>query len=268
MKTKYIILLAAIALLAGCQNEMDLFDTQSNKGSFALDIQGPGITVQSETRAALTPEQAANYNIMVLQNSDEIWEQKRKYSALTGSDYLLSVGTGYSVYAESCTMEDAETVNDGFGCKRFAGRSDAFAIQASKTTEVSVNCAAANGGLCVVFDKSFTDVFGRYSVELTGERNLVFDGNNKATFNASGERTGGVVAYFNMPPSGELNIDLEVHARGAQVTPKTVLVKQGKITRFTVYGPNGGTGDNTGTIDIEIGYDDDYDNEDYPIIID
>jgi hypothetical protein len=268
MKTKYMILLAVTALLASCQSEQDPFNLSSNKGSFALNLNSGEIVVNTETRAALTPTEAKDYLITVFQNENEIWEQKRKYSTLTGSDYLLSAGTGYSVYAESCLEEDAETVNDGFGCKRFAGRSDAFAIQPSKTTEVSVNCEATNGGLCVVFDKSFTDVFGRYSVELTGERNLVFDGTNKATFNASGVRTGGAVAYFNMPPSGEMNVELEVHARGAQVTPKTVLVKQGKITRFTVYGPNGGTGDNTGTIDIEIDYDDDYNNEDHPIIID
>lgn len=271
MKTKiqYTILLAATALLAGCQNEMDPFNAQSNKGSFALNIQGPDIEVQAETRAALTPDEAANYNIMVYQNSDELWELKKKYSTLTGSDYMLSVGTGYAVYAESCSEEDAETVNDGFGCKRFAGRSDAFAIEASKETPVSVNCTPTNGGLCVVFDKSFTDTFGgRYYVETTGDRHLVFDASNQATFDADKVRTGGAVAYFSMLPAEELDVDLEIHARGAQVTNKTVTVKLGKITRFTVYGPNAGTGDNTGGIDIEIIYDDDYDTDDHPILVD
>lgn len=270
MKTKiqYMILLAVIVLLAGCQNEMDPFNAQSNKGSFALNIQGPDIDVQTETRAALSATEAANYNIMVNQNGDELWEQKKKYSALTGSDFMLSVGTGYDVYVESCSEEDAETVNKGFGCKRFAGRSDAFAIEASQVTPVSVNCTPTNGGLCVVFDKSFTDTFGRYSVEIPGDRHLVFDASNQATFDANKVRTGGAVAYFSILPAEELEVALEVHARGAQVTNKTVTVKLGKITRFTVYGPNAGTGDNTGGIDIEINYDDDYDIDDYPILVD
>ena len=269
MKTKIqIMLLAVTALLAGCQNEQDPFSLSSNKGSFALNLQGPDIKVETETRAALSAEAAANYLISVFQNENQIWAQRKKFSDLTATDYMLSIGSGYYVYAESCDEEAAETANDGFGCKRFAGKSDAFAIEASKTTPVSVNCTATNGGLCVVFDKSFTDTFGRYSVETTGDRHLVFDGTNKATFTTEGERTGGAVAYYNMPPSGELEVTLEIHARGAQTTEKTVLVKLGKITRFTVYGPNAGTGDNTGGIDIIINYDDDYGNDDQPIVID
>lgn len=271
MKTKlqYIMLLAVTALFASCQSEQDPFNVSANKGSFALNLQGPEITVQTETRAALTVTEAANYNIMVYQNNDEVWAQKKKYSDLTATDYMLSVGSGYAVFAESCSEADAETVNDGFGCKRYGGTSDVFAIEASQTTPVSVNCSATNGGLCVVFDKSFTDTFGRYSVETTDEnRHLVFNADNKATFTTAGVRTGGAVAYYNMPPAGELEVPLQIHARGAQVKDKTVLLKLGKITRFTVYGPNAGTGDNTGGIDITIEYDDDYENTDHPVIID
>lgn len=271
MKTKihYIYILAVTAMLASCQNELDPFSVSTNKGSFALSLQGPDINVQTQTRATLSATEAANYNIMVYQNSDELWAQKKKYSDLTATDYLLSIGSGYSVFAESCTESEAETANNGFGCKRYAGKSSAFDIRLSSITPVSVDCAAANGGLCVVFDKSFTDTFGRYSVEVTGERSLVFDSTNKATFNTAGQRTGGAVAYFNIPPSSEsIDVALQIHARGAQVTSKTVTVKQGKITRFTVYGPNAGTGDNTGAIDIIIGFDDDFGSDDHPIILD
>ena len=272
MKTKihYIYILVATVLLASCQNEQDPFDVSTNKGSFALSLQGPEINVQTDTRAVLTATEAANYNIMVYQNNDEIWAQKKKYSDLTATDYMLSVGSGYAVFAESCSEADAETVNDGFGCKRFAGTSEAFAITPSQTTPVSVNCTATNGGFCVVFDKSFTDTFGRYSVETTDEnRLLVFNGTNKATFTTEGVRTGGAVAYYNMPPNSEsIEVPIQIHARGANTTDKTITVKQGKITRFTVYGPNAGTCDNTGGIDIIIDYDDDYGTDDHPIILD
>lgn len=270
MKTKiqYTILLAVTVLLASCQSEQDPFNLSSNKGSFALNLNSGEIVVNTETRAALSATEAANYNIMVYQNNDELWDQKKKYSDLTGSDYILSVGSGYAVYAESCPEENAETVNNGFGCKRFAGKSAYFAIEPSKVTEVSVDCEPTNGGLCVVFDQSFTSTFGRYSVETTDEnRHLIFNGDNKTTFDTAGNRTGGAVAYFNMPPAGELDIPLEVHARGAQIVPKTVTVKKGMITRLKVYGP-AGSGDNTGTIDIEIEIDDDFGNIDNPVIID
>ena len=101
-----------------------------------------------------------------------------------------------------------------------------------------------------------------------------------ATFNNATpkKRTGGAVAYFNMPPevvaaaiaanddNYGLEVPLVVHAKGAVNTNKTVLVKPGKITCLTVYGP-GATGDGTGGIDIEIQYDDDFDNVDHTVVI-
>lgn len=271
MKTKiqYTILLAVTVLLASCQSEQDPFVRSSQKGSFALNLNAGEIVVNPETRAALTATEAANYNIMVNQNNDELWDQKKKYSDLTGSDYILGVGSGYTVYAESCTEGDAETVNNGFGCKRFAGKSASFAIEPSKVTEVSVDCEPTNGGLCVYFDNSFTSTFGRYSVETTDEnRHLVFNGDNKATFDTNGNRTGGAVAYYNMPSGGvSLDVPLEIHARGAQIVSKTVTITRGQITRLKVYGP-AGSGDNTGTIDIDIDIDDDFGTIDNPVIID
>ena len=272
-KIQYLILLAVTVLLAGCNNEQDPFNVSSTKGSFALSLNSGEIVINTETRAeptALTAEQAANYNIMVYQNSYDIWAQTKKYSTLTGADCTLSVGSGYAVSAESCTEEEAET---DFGCPRYAGKSESFEIKVSETTPVSVTCSPTNGGLCVVFDKSFTDVFGNYYVDIKDDRGLRFDSSNQATFtkvNGQDKRTGGAVAYYNMDPYSDegLNLNLEIHARGAQVTNKTVLVKKGKITRFTILGPGGGTGTNTGTIDIEIGYDDDYGTDDNSINVD
>lgn len=276
MKTKiqYIILLAVTVLLAGCNNEQDPFNVSSNKGSFALNLNNGEIVVNSGTRADAEPRtlsatEAANYNIMVYQNSIELWGQKKKYSALTDADCILSVGSGYAVYAESCSEAEAET---GFGFPRYEGRSESFEIQASQTTPVSVTCTPANGGLCVVFDKSLTDVFGKYWVETKDSRELVFNSENMATVTKVGtnvKRTGGAVAYYNMDAfSEEKTVQLEIHAKGAVTVTKDVLVKKGKVTIFTVNGPGAGTGSNTGTIDIEIDIDDDFGIDDNPINLD
>lgn len=276
MKTKiqYIMLLAVTALLAGCNNEQDPFNVSSNKGSFALNLNNGKIVVNSGTRADAEPRtlsatEAANYNIMVYQNSIELWGQKKKYSALTDADCILSVGSGYAVYAESCSETEAET---GFGAPRYTGKSESFEIKASQTTPVSVTCTPANGGLCVVFDKSFTDVFGKYSVVTKDSRELVFNSENMATFTKVGtkdKRMGGAVAYYNVDPfSEEKTVQLEIHAKGAITITKDVLVKKGKVTRFTVNGPGAGTGNNTGTIDIEIDIDDDFGIDDNPINLD
>lgn len=276
MKTKiqYIILLAVTVLLAGCNNEQDPFNVSSNKGSFALNLNNGEIVVNSGTRADAEPRtlsatEAANYNIMVYQNSIELWGQKKKYSALTDADCILSVGSGYAVYAESCSEAEAET---GFGFPRYEGRSESFEIQASQTTPVSVTCTPANGGLCVVFDKSLTDVFGKYWVETKDSRELVFNSENMATVTKVGtnvKRTGGAVAYYNMDAfSEEKTVQLEIHAKGAVTVTRDVLVKKGKVTIFTVNGPGAGTGSNTGTIDIEIDIDDDFGIDDNPINLD
>ena len=87
-KIQYIFMLAATALLAGCMNEQEPFNTPSGEGTFALSLNKGEIVVNAETRAALSATDAANYNIMVYQNDYELWSQKKKYSALTGSDTL------------------------------------------------------------------------------------------------------------------------------------------------------------------------------------
>ena len=227
--------MAVAALFTSCNSEVDPFANGKGTGRFALTLDADNINVEVEdTRAGLSAEKAANYNICLYQGENQLWTSTKKYSDLDASDYLLGIGTGYSVTAESCTEEEAETTNEGWGCKRYAGKSEPFAIEASKTTPVTVNCTATNGGLCVVFDKSFTDTFGRYEVSIEDERGLKFDATNKSTFDADDNRTGGAVAYYNLPPSGELTLNLKIRAKGAQDVSKTVDVVIGKITRLTV----------------------------------
>ena len=276
MKTKiqYIMLLAVTVLLAGCSNEQDPFNVSSNKGSFALNLSNGEIVVNTETRGeprSLSAKEAEDYNILVYHNSIELWNQKQKYKNL--SEYnMLSVGSGYAVYAESCTEADAE---EGYGSPRYAGLSESFEIEANKTTPVSVTCTPTNGGLCVVFDESFTKVFGSYSVTTTDDRKLRFDVTNGATFTKVDgkdirDKDKGAVAYYNMNSLSdeEKTVELEILAKGAKTITKEVLIKRGKITRFTVKGEDYGQGTNTGTIDIVIGYDDDYGTDDNSINVD
>jgi len=266
MKTKiqYIMLLAVTALLAGCQSEQDPFSASSDKGSFTLSLNTGALVVKTETRTTLNSTQAANYNITFYQNNIKQWS--KKYSTLGAQDYVQSVGTSYSVSAESCTEAEAET---GWGCPRYYGRSESFEIVASATpTPVSVTCEPMNGGLCVEFDKSFTDTYTRFSATTTDARALKFDDTNKAIFDSeTGKRTGGSVAYYNILETDERDVELEVVARGAQVTKKTVTLRAGKVMHLTVYGPNAG-GEDKGTINIEIEYDDQFDTEDHNVVID
>lgn len=263
-KIQYMMLLAVTVLLAGCQSEQDPFKEPSDKGSFTLSLNTGALVVKTETRTTLNSTQAANYNITFYQNNIKQWS--KKYSALGAQDYVQSVGTSYSVSAESCTEAEAET---GWGCPRYYGRSESFEIVASATpTPVSVTCEPMNGGLCVEFDKSFTDTYTRFSATTTDARALKFDDTNKAIFDSeTGKRTGGSVAYYNISETDERDVELEVVARGAQVTKKTVTLRAGKVMHLTVYGPNAG-GEDKGTINIEIEYDDQFDTEDHNVVID
>lgn len=271
MKTKiqYMMLLAVTVLLAGCQSEQDPFKEPSDKGSFTLSLNTGALVVKTETRTTLNSTQAANYNIMLYQNNIKLWNQAKKYSALGAQDYVQSVGSSYSVSAESCTEAEAQTSNEGWGCPRYYGRSESFEIVASATpTPVSVTCEPMNGGLCVEFDKSFTDTYTRFSATTKDSRALTFDSENMATFDATtGKRTSGAVAYYNILETEARDVELEVVARGAQVTKKTVTLRAGKVMHLTVYGPNAG-GEDKGTINIEIEYDDQFDTEDHNVVID
>jgi len=216
---KYLIILYTL-LLASC-SEVDFnFPSPGDKeevGNFALTLTGEKASTRSTT-TVITEEEAKNFLITIYKGSDVY----RQTARLKDVNTTLSAGYGYSIFAESCSQEDAITSNNDWGQRRYAGISDAFAIKAGQTTPVSVGCSVANAGVEVVFDQSVPEYFTTsYDVTIhDGNRTIVFDSKTGGT--QVGEQiTQGDIAYFNVDENGHHTITYTITAVGPKVLTKT-----------------------------------------------
>ena len=133
---------------------------------------------------------------------------------------------------------EAESANDGWGQRRYAGQSASFAIKPGETTKVGVGCTVANAGVEVVFDETMAHHFTTsYSVTITeGERIIVFD---KLT---GGKREAGVitpgsVAYYNVDENDTrtLTYTIEAYGEGKRlVKTDNMTLRKSKISRLTL----------------------------------
>ena len=216
---KYLIILYTL-LLASC-SEVDFnFPSPGDKeevGNFALTLTGEKASTRSTT-TVITEEEAKNFLITIYKGSDVY----RQTARLKDVNTTLSAGYGYSIFAESCSQEDAITSNNDWGQRRYAGIADAFAIKAGQTTPVSVGCSVANAGVEVVFDQSVPEYFTTsYDVTIHDDnRTIVFDSKTGGT--QVGEQiTQGDIAYFNVDENGHHTITYTITAVGPKVLTKT-----------------------------------------------
>lgn len=117
-------------------------------GSIAVTLEG------SQTRATtsvITKEEADLFLVTLYKGEDLIAQQKMlgHLGSLT-----FPAGYGYSLFVESITEQDALTLNEGWGAKRYTGQSKSFGIQAGQTTKVAVGCSVANAAVAVNIDSS------------------------------------------------------------------------------------------------------------------
>ena len=117
-------------------------------GSIAVTLQG------SQTRATtsvITKEEADLFLVTLYKGEDLIAQQTMlgHLGSLT-----FPAGYGYSLFVESITEQDALTLNEGWGAKRYTGKSKSFGIQSGQTTKVAVGCSVANAAVAVNIDSS------------------------------------------------------------------------------------------------------------------
>lgn len=229
-----------LVLLTGCLMDACSADIPETPVPSTDDTEQWGtleLSLGSATRATSTvisKEEADNYWVTVYKGEGIIREKTR----LRDLNTRLSAGYGYVVEAESCLEPEAESANDGWGQRRYAGRSSSFAIKPGETTKVGVGCTVANAGVEVVFDETMEHHFTTsYRVTITeGERTIVFD---ELT---GGKREGGVitpgsVAYYNVDESGTrtLTYTIEAYGEGKQlVKTDNMTVRKSKISRLTL----------------------------------
>ena len=232
----HIIPFIAACLLAACSS--DEVSSNFGLGEFSFALAQDNLVEEVQTRAAreLTAAEAADYSITLTDADGTLWT--RQYSEITEADRTQPLGDGYLLSAEDCTVEEAETLNDGWGCKRIAGTSDFFSIVQDQTTPVTINCGMANAGLCVVFDKSFTDFFSEYAVTTDDTRGLKFNATNGAEFDTQNHLTSGTIAYYNVEADGTHDVAVIISASagwdGTVRLNRTLTLQRGKVSSLRV----------------------------------
>lgn len=217
--------LFATLLLTACIGD---FDTPkvAQQGYFAIELETDSLVEEVETRAAreLTYEEAKKYLVTLTQGEEVVWTHK-KFEEITQADRTQPLGENYVVMAEDITEEEAESANDGWGCRRYAGLSETFSVVSKQTTFVTVPCRMANAGLSVVFDESFTSYFSDYAVTTDDLRALKFN-------------TNGRIAYYNTDANGRHNLDIAISASagwdGTVRLRRSLTLQRGKIIRLKV----------------------------------
>ncbi len=260
----HIILVLATAALTACVSELDS-PRSTQQGSFAIHLAADSLAVDIETRAArlLSGTEAEAFFLTLTQDNETLWQHKA-YATITDADRTQPLGQGYILTAENITADEAETLNDGWGARRYAGSSEPFGITAGQTTYVTVPCRMTNAGLCVTFDDSFTSYFTDYAVTTDDRRTLKFNGTNAAAFDANRQLTAGTIAYYNpSADDGSHTVDLFITAsagwEGTVRLHRSLTLQAGKIIRLRV--KLNGTEPTEGNITLTVTYDDTFDEQ-------
>ena len=130
--SKYLFIFSCLIFLASCaEKEMDMSlgpvapaEEEEQMGSFELTLTGDRKT--RATTTTISKEQADNFLITIYKGSDVY----RETALLKNMNTRLSAGYGYSIFAESCSESTAESSEDGWGERRYAGLSAPFAVKA------------------------------------------------------------------------------------------------------------------------------------------
>lgn len=201
----------------------------AGKGSIAIQLLG---SAQRATTTTITKEEADLFLVTVTKGGDMISQQIQLGSIGT---MTFPAGNGYKVSVENITASDAETLNDGWGAKRFTGDSKYFGIQAGQTTAVSVNCTVANAAVSITIDGA-----------VEGCSVTVSDGVRSLT--TSEDR----VAYFNVDEDSRV-ITLTVEKDGVVVSEQDLTIEPAQTKDVNI---SAGEEPSTGSISISITYDD------------
>ncbi len=224
--------MCAIGMMTSCSNEQAELPTPSIQG----ECGEMSLSFGSDTRATTTvsPEEANNFLITVSQTSvgddgTDVTNVVRGPQAWGTMNKVFPVGSGYSVYAENCTKEDAESNNFNWGQKRFVGTSAEYEIKKGETTTVPVSMSVENASLCVIINPSLSNYFKEScTITLADEdRGLTWTYDNAGGMNDLGETTYGQIAYFNVDDAtGTRTVTYTIKA----VSTDKTIEKTGSVT--------------------------------------
>ena len=210
-----------LLMIVGCDENNIVPVPTDGVGTFALSLTQGDVQSEFITRSSLNLD--TDIFLISLSEADgtSLIEGK-KLGALTEAECTLPAGTGYQIKAESCTPNEAVTLNGGWGMAYFV-TSTTFDIVSSQHTPVSLTCTMDNVGLQVVFDQSFLDKFPTHAATTQDSRSIVF---NQSTQ----ERT----AYF--PVEGTfLNMKLRLTGSAGGWEDRLDVMKELTLSKGKIY---------------------------------
>ena len=214
-------LLAALLLITSCDDNHITPVMGNEAGTFSL-VLTPG-EVQSEviTRAALNLD-VEDFQITLAEANGTLLLDKRLLGELSEAECTLPAATGYQLKAESCTPEEAITLNERWGMAHFVATTT-FDIVSNQHTPVSLTCSMDNAGVQFVFEQSFLDKFPIHAVTTQDGRSLVF---NKDTHEK--------IAYYPIEEDGE-TVRLKLTGSAGGWSDRIEIIQEMPISRGKIY---------------------------------
>ena len=187
-----IIGITLLALLGSCSEENLTQDEEAyGRINFALNA--------GDTRAIDTSYAENAFQVSVKQGNNTV-VKPQPYSEMQDG-VLVKVGSDYQAYAESCSETEAESANSGWGCIRYYGVSEPFAVAKDQAKWIDLPCAIANAAVSVQTDDEIASSAYQLTVQASD------DIGRRLTFNASTEEN---TAYFNVAGSRTIQYTLTI----------------------------------------------------------
>lgn len=194
MSKQFIYIMSLIGLLSfvACTNDNNpTFSDETGEVRFSV-VDTTEVN-SSNTRASLDFDKN-ELKISLIRGDYSVFSNKR-YGDIAETSFLCAARNDYLLTAESCTEEEAENANYGWGQFRISGK-QAFAVIANQSNTVTVNCGLSSSSVNVEFSDFVVNTFTNYSIELyatdASDRKLTFDESNYSS----------KTAYFNVGESG------------------------------------------------------------------
>lgn len=240
----YILSLMGLLSFAACSNEENsLLSEETGEIRFS---------VVDTTEVEITTKASHYFDVneikVSLSRGNESIFSNKKYGDIAGSVITCSASSDYMLTAESCTKDEAESTNQGWGQARVGGK-ETFAVVANESKTVTVNCGVANSSVSVDFSDYITSMYTSYSVELhatdAASRTFTFDKSNytfkTAYFNVSESKR--ELAYtvtlpsFKEPYTGKLTLEpsksytlsVKVEGEGSTATATLGIAVDGEL---------------------------------------
>ena len=213
--------LIALQFVMSCDNNQMFPNTSDEAGTFSLTLTSDEVQSEVVTRASLNLD-IATFQVTLAEAEGAPLFEKRLFGELTEAECTLPAATGYHLKAESCTPDEAVTLNEGWGMAHFVATTT-FDIVSDQHTPVSLTCTMDNVGLQVVFDQNFLDKFPIHAATTQDSRTIVFN-----------QTTEEQTAYF--PVEGDaLNMKLRLTGSAGGWEDRLDVVKELTLLKGKIY---------------------------------